>query len=207
MGREQKSDNIDEVQNVSDNDRKFENEYGVNWYWYCNNNPVIYLDLTGLLVRVYSYGIGGYVFVGGQASVGWASDDQGNHGIIISAGGGVGLELSLGKGGKAKTPRSKGKAKGQKGGFSLLGFSYQKFDDVDTIYDLMTAEWYGDVEISSSTGPIVIDDNGRVSWTLNTTFGGHSARVWTVLIPCGSAREAAKGAWKMWLHGGEGWGG
>lgn len=42
-----------------------------------------------------SCGIGGYAFVGGEVSVGFVMDNQGNYGVIFTVRGGTGVEVSL----------------------------------------------------------------------------------------------------------------
>jgi hypothetical protein len=113
LGREQNSDSIDEAQNVSDNDRKFENEYGVNWYWYCNNNSVCFIDPDGTTAYMtVTAGISFYACIGGNISATYVFDDSGNKGILLTGGLGFGVQAGLKGGGKIVELLSKGIVKG-----------------------------------------------------------------------------------------------
>jgi hypothetical protein len=163
--------------------RKFENEYGVNWYWYCINNPVNYLDPTGLIVHIISYGLSAYIGVGGQFSFGWTWDEMGNKGVIITGGIGVGVHVGI-KGGKQSTGTAKGK------GFNILGFGYSTVIELGGLSE----------DNSSQFGPVTIDDKNNVSIGGELGLGLHDSGVVTIIIPCKSASEAAKEAWELWIN-------
>jgi RHS repeat-associated protein len=56
---------------------------GDNWYAYCRNNPVKYVDPTGKKVYGGGMGAGVFVAVGGKVSVSIVWDDQGNYGMSL----------------------------------------------------------------------------------------------------------------------------
>jgi RHS repeat-associated protein len=94
--RERKSDVDIESQSMDDTDHKFENENGVNWYWYVENNPVMYIDPDGTTVcMTLTVGISGYACVGGSVSATYVFDDHGNKGILINTGLGFGIEAGV----------------------------------------------------------------------------------------------------------------
>jgi hypothetical protein len=90
--REQKSDADEESQSKDDTERKFENENGANWYWFCSNNPVCFVDPEGTTAYMtVTAGVSGYVFIGGL---------------------GFGVQAGLKGGGKIVELLSKGLVKG-----------------------------------------------------------------------------------------------
>jgi RHS repeat-associated protein len=122
---ERNSDSLGEAQNISDNDRRFKNENGVNWYWFCNNNSICFVDPEGTTAYMtLTVGVSGYLCFGGNASATYVFDDQGNKGILITVGLGIGVQAGIKNGGKMVELLSKGIVKGV------------KLPNAVTIYDL-----------------------------------------------------------------------
>ena len=58
---------------------------GPNLYWYTLNNPMNYVDPTGLLTRGVGFGVGaGFFGAGGTANVQYVWDDKGNWNIAVT---------------------------------------------------------------------------------------------------------------------------
>jgi RHS repeat-associated protein len=97
--RGRKFDNIDEAANTGDTDQKFENENGVNWYWFCSNNPVCFVDSLGLFKKkTFCYGLlelGGGVKAIGTGLSKTASEVQAPSGAMNVVEGIVGIALGV----------------------------------------------------------------------------------------------------------------
>jgi YD repeat-containing protein len=125
-------------------------------YRYVNNNPVSMVDINGLETGGYGIGFGEFVVLGTKGSVSIVFDDDGNVGLKLNGGVGVGGEVS--------TP--------------LTGFVERS--DKDTIFDL---RGYNGLETSASMGLSATFDmqkftglggfgvGGSINWGVNGVWG------------------------------------
>ncbi|NLY88149.1 MAG: hypothetical protein GX085_00780 [Firmicutes bacterium] len=124
-------------------------------------------NLGGNIYSV-SYGIGGYVFVGGEVNVGFVMDDQGNYGVIFEVRAGTGVEVSL--------DIAKGLDEILSPGLSATS------GNNETIYDL---DGPTGMEASASfILNVTMDDKGNLSPNLSSIgFGGSLSWGYAKLIP------------------------
>ena len=128
---------------------------GMNWYAYCANNPVNYVDPKGLDAGWLTMNLTASFGGSGFRSSGFAWDDSGNFGWINTTGGGGGtpaLSLGVGLAGTNADTMSNLNGTGGSGGLSwVLGV------------DVVAGYEYSGAEFNISAGVPIPEGHGHIS--------------------------------------------
>ena len=157
-----------------------------NLYNYTGNDPINYIDPIGEKIHGVSYGASFYWWLGAQGSLAVVWDDHGNYGLLVTVGGGKGMEIGLGD----KTGGGN-KGKGKSNGLDAFGASYFEINDKENICELNGKS----TEYSRALGFIQLDENDNPSFSLSPSIGGHISTTYSYVVPVKNYVDGMNQAW------------